>query len=152
MPVYVIIIDSHLLLTTGTSRWLAIISKSLHIANLAFHLTSLFISYNFKVKSVCVFVYRRRWRYWYIYDALADTLSLKWLGHLLHEWRQWLGFWRILSQYLTLTYMVTICLRKELQGQTFTSTYLLGRFIREYIWYIYIYRYHIYIYISRGIM
>jgi len=37
-------------------------------------------------------------------------------------------------QKLTLTYMVSICLRKELQVQKYTSTYLQGHLIREYLW------------------
>jgi len=116
-----------------------------HITNLALHLkqlinnacqlklqsgvfgvTSLFISYNIKAKYVCV------WRNWYIYHALTDTMSLKRPGQLLRKWRQWLGFWGILSQHLTSTYMVSICWRKELQGKKVTSTYLLGWLIHEY--------------------
>ena len=86
---------------------------------------------------VCVCVCRCRWRnwYWYIYHALADTISLKQLDQPFGKWRQWFGFWGILSQYLTSTYTVSTCLRKELQGQKLTSTYLPGRLICEYIQY-----------------
>jgi len=103
---YVIILDSHVLWTTSTYS----IELTVHIANLAHHLpwnnelisntcqlklqsgvTSLFItniSYNINVKSVCVCVSMSLKKfYWYIYDALADTMSLKCFG-----------FWRILSQ------------------------------------------------------
>jgi len=44
-------------------------------------------------------------------------MSLKWLSQLFFEWQQWFGFWGILSQYLMLTYMGSICLKKELRGE-----------------------------------
>jgi len=108
----------------------------------------LLVKYNIKVKSMCVCV------------SLSLSLSLSvcvcvaaseeidtdiftthfltpwvWnkLGQLFREWLHWLGFWVILSQYLTPTYTVSICLRKELQGQKLTSTYLPGRLICEHI-------------------
>ena len=58
--------------------------------------------------SLSLSVCRCRWRnwYWHIYEALADTRSLKWLGQLFHEWQHWLGFWGILSQYLTSTWLI----------------------------------------------
>jgi len=81
----------------------------------------------------------------YFYNALADsdTMSLKWLGQLFHEWTQWFEFWGTLSQYLTSTYTVSICPGKELQGQKLTSTYLPGWLIGKYIRYTYICWYYI---------
>jgi len=71
--------------------------------------------------------------------ARARTcLSLCVWHHEFLEWRQWFRFWGILSQYLTstsVTYTVSRCLRKELQGQKLASTYLPGQLIREYIRY-----------------
>ena len=97
----------------------------------------LLVKYNIKALCVCVCVccWRGRNWYWYIYDTLADTMILKRLSQLFREWRQWIGYWGILSQYLTSIYTVSICLRKELQGKKLTLTYLLGRLIPEYIWY-----------------
>ena len=113
-------------------------------------MTSLFIyiSYNIKAKSnprmcvcicvslclcVCVCalvcVYHCQWRNLYspctCWHHEFETTGLTWFR-----------FWGILSQYLTLTYTMSICLRKELQGQKLTSTYLPGRLIHEYIPYI----------------
>jgi len=90
-----------------------------------FGVTSLFIyiSYNIKAKScVCVCLCRCLWRNWYSQRTCWHN-EFQWLGQLFCDWRQWFRFWEILSQYLTLTYTVSICLRKELQGQKMASTY-----------------------------
>jgi len=51
-----------------------------------FGVTSLFISYTIKAKAVCVcHCWWRNW-YWYIYNALDDTMSLKWLDQLFREY------------------------------------------------------------------
>jgi len=55
----------------------------------------LLVKYNIKANSLCVCVYvcvavgeEINW-YWHIYDALADTMSLKWLGQLFRQWCEW---------------------------------------------------------------
>ena len=65
-----------------------------------------------------------------IHDALADIMSLN----------DWVNFFANNDndsdfEYLTSTYTVSICMRKELQDPKLASTYLPGQLIPEYIWY-----------------
>jgi len=102
----------------------------------------LLVKYNIKVKTVCVcvlFLIKEcvmlimcccQWRnwYWYIYDALADTMSLKWLSQLFQEWQQWFRFWGILSQYLTfITGSKTVLDLSA--GSTYSWVYTVGRYL-----------------------
>ena len=69
----------------------------------------LLVYYNIKAKSVCVCVALSLC----VWDASEEIdsdiftthLLTPWvwneLGQVFHEWQQWLGFWGVLSQYLT---------------------------------------------------
>jgi len=84
--------------------------------------------------SLSLSVCRCQWRNWY---SLGTCWHHKFecLGQLFHEWRQRFRFWGILSHYLTSTYTVSIWLRKELQGQKLTLTYIRVYTVHNYLLY-----------------